>query len=387
MKNVRKVALFKIRKCVVAIGSSDIFFQKLLYTCLMPYAVLLAAASAWLSNKLICKKQILEKMLASIIIIIFMLQPSLIKIVFQAMSCLKLENGPQLIKRAPYLMCYDETHLKWVSVYIDDPILHLQQILFLYVPTLLIWILILPLCALLVIHRNRNQLDTPRMKIKYLFLYNGYTSRRYFWEFVIMYRKITMGLIAVFISDNLLFLKCMLLLMLLFLSILLQIKCKPYIKDELNQVDLTATTVSVATLYAGIFQVAQVPEENAIIFFITLVIANLVFLIQFGYIMFKYLYKSSSADPEEKIDKGSAHQSNAKLKYGSIATEKHIAHQLEISIQSNANYVLPQKADYCKEIAPEFESAEKGRKIQPQILNSNPVKLKLAGKEQHGLLV
>eukprot|EP01016_Furgasonia_blochmanni_P027987 TRINITY_DN2940_c0_g3_i8.p1 TRINITY_DN2940_c0_g3~~TRINITY_DN2940_c0_g3_i8.p1 ORF type:complete len:374 (+),score=22.04 TRINITY_DN2940_c0_g3_i8:207-1328(+) len=373
MKNVRKVALFKIRKCVVAIGSSDIFFQKLLYTCLMPYAVLLAAASAWLSNKLICKKQILEKMLASIIIIIFMLQPSLIKIVFQAMSCLKLENGPQLIKRAPYLMCYDETHLKWI--------------LFLYVPTLLIWILILPLCALLVIHRNRNQLDTPRMKIKYLFLYNGYTSRRYFWEFVIMYRKITMGLIAVFISDNLLFLKCMLLLMLLFLSILLQMKCKPYIKDELNQVDLTATTVSVATLYAGIFYVVQVPEENEIIFFITLLLANLVFLIQFGYIMFKYLYKSSSADPEEKLDKGVEHQSKAKLKYGSIATEKHIAHQLEISIQSNANYVLPQKADYCKEIAPEFESAEKGRKIQPQILNSNPVKLKLAGKEQHGLLV
>eukprot|EP01016_Furgasonia_blochmanni_P027989 TRINITY_DN2940_c0_g5_i2.p1 TRINITY_DN2940_c0_g5~~TRINITY_DN2940_c0_g5_i2.p1 ORF type:complete len:127 (-),score=15.28 TRINITY_DN2940_c0_g5_i2:149-529(-) len=107
------------------------------------------------------------------------------------------------------------------------------------------------------------------------------------------------------------------------------------------------------------FYVAQVPEENAIIFFITLVIANLVFLIQFSYIMFQYLYKSSSADPEEKIDKGSAHQSNAKLKYGSIATEKHIAHQLEISIQSNANYVLPQKSEYQKRL---YQSLSRRRK-------------------------
>eukprot|EP01016_Furgasonia_blochmanni_P000956 TRINITY_DN10321_c0_g1_i2.p1 TRINITY_DN10321_c0_g1~~TRINITY_DN10321_c0_g1_i2.p1 ORF type:complete len:420 (+),score=-3.46 TRINITY_DN10321_c0_g1_i2:125-1384(+) len=307
-------------------GGSDIFYQKLLYICLMPYAVLAATALAWLSYKLVFKKQILEKMLASMIIIVFILQPSLVKIVFQAMSCLTLENGPNLIKRAPYLLCYDETHVKWI--------------IFLYIPTLLIWILIFPLFALSVIHRNRKQLDTPRMKLKYLFLYNGYTSDRYYWEFITMYRKILMGLIVVFISDQLLFLKCMLLLMLLFLSILLQVRCRPYIKNELNQVDLTATTVSVVTLYAGIFYVIKVPEENEAIFFIILILANVGFLVRFGITLFQFLYKTTSDSPEMKAGGPLTHDAKPKLSYSSVATEKNVAHQLDISLQNSDEMLI-----------------------------------------------
>lgn len=38
------------------------------------------------------------------------------------------------------------------------------------------------------------------VKEKYGFLYNGYRKRYYFWEVIIMYRKIMVIVIAVFIA-------------------------------------------------------------------------------------------------------------------------------------------------------------------------------------------
>eukprot|EP01016_Furgasonia_blochmanni_P037399 TRINITY_DN4402_c0_g1_i1.p1 TRINITY_DN4402_c0_g1~~TRINITY_DN4402_c0_g1_i1.p1 ORF type:complete len:271 (-),score=10.13 TRINITY_DN4402_c0_g1_i1:92-904(-) len=214
--------------------------------------------------------------------------------------------------------CYDSNHIKWIA--------------FLFVPTLFIWVLLLPLSALTVIYRNKNRLDSARMKLKYLFLYDGFTSRRFYWEFVIMYRKIIMSLIVVVISDKMLFFKCMLLLLLLFLSILLQVKCKPYIREELNQVDLISILVSVVTLYAGIFYVAQVPEENEIIFFITLIIANIAFLCMFAIVLLKLISKRNQISSKViDTDGPLKHDSQVKISYGVVLPVMDIQNQLDIS--------------------------------------------------------
>lgn len=44
-------------------------------------------------------------------------------------------------------------------------------------------------------------MDTDGVKIKYGFLYKGYKRDNYYWEIVIMYRKICCLCVAVFLNN------------------------------------------------------------------------------------------------------------------------------------------------------------------------------------------
>lgn len=56
-----------------------------------------------------------------------------------------------------------------------------------------------PLLAFFHIRRNLVNLHEVEFKKAYGFLYDGYRMERYFWEFVILYRKIAMIFILVFL--------------------------------------------------------------------------------------------------------------------------------------------------------------------------------------------
>ena len=69
----------------------------------------------------------------------------------------------------------------------------------------MIWGLLAPAVVLLFIWKNHRQLNEDTMNTRFGFLILGYKPRFYFWEFVIMYRKIGVVLISVFldtISDD-----------------------------------------------------------------------------------------------------------------------------------------------------------------------------------------
>ena len=50
--------------------------------------------------------------------------------------------------------------------------------------------------------RNRKHLQRFDTKTKYGFLYNGYRPSAYYWELVIMYRKIVIIFIQVFLAQS-----------------------------------------------------------------------------------------------------------------------------------------------------------------------------------------
>lgn len=47
--------------------------------------------------------------------------------------------------------------------------------------------------------KDKSKLKTLKMKEKIGFLYNGYKLQFYYWEVIVMYRKIMMVIIAVII--------------------------------------------------------------------------------------------------------------------------------------------------------------------------------------------
>ena len=66
-------------------------------------------------------------------------------------------------------------------------------------PSIIVWGLGIPFFAFVLMFRNRKQLTNIETKEKFGFLYNGYQTQLFYWEIVIMYRKIGMIFIAVFI--------------------------------------------------------------------------------------------------------------------------------------------------------------------------------------------
>jgi hypothetical protein len=69
-------------------------------------------------------------------------------------------------------------------------------------PALIVWGLGIPCIAWLFIYQKRNELHLVDTKAKFGFLYNGYRiPQAYYWEIIIMYRKIFVIFIQVFLGQ------------------------------------------------------------------------------------------------------------------------------------------------------------------------------------------
>jgi hypothetical protein len=85
------------------------------------------------------------------------------------------------------IQCWDEEHT-FVATYIA-------------LPSLVFWTVGIPSCSFLILTKLRNKLTLPSIKGKFGFIYNGYNRTNYFWEFVIVYKKICIIAISVFLAS------------------------------------------------------------------------------------------------------------------------------------------------------------------------------------------
>ena len=66
-------------------------------------------------------------------------------------------------------------------------------------PGLLVWGLGIPLFGIMILTKDKERLEKIETREKYGFLYRGYKHAFFYWECVIMYRKIVIIFISVFI--------------------------------------------------------------------------------------------------------------------------------------------------------------------------------------------
>ena len=62
------------------------------------------------------------------------------------------------------------------------------------------WGLGIPLTALVFLHRNRKNIKQGEIKLKYGYLFLGYNPDQYYWEFIIIYRKVFIAFVSVFLA-------------------------------------------------------------------------------------------------------------------------------------------------------------------------------------------
>ena len=129
-------------------------------------------------------------------------------------------------------------------------------------PSIVVWGLGIPFFAFVLMFRERKNLMQIEVKEKFGFLYNGYQSDLFFWEIVIMYRKIAMIFIAVFIQPQGVITQAMIVFLIMVLFLIANLKKKPYVSMALNDLETLSLITSAVSIYCGIFFITDIPDKD-----------------------------------------------------------------------------------------------------------------------------
>ena len=111
------------------------------------------------------------------------------------------------------------------------------------IPGLIIWGLGIPVTVLAMMRKEEDKLETDKVKQQYGFLYNGYKRHNYYWEIVIMYRKILCIFIATFLRSTGVVVQALVLLIMLGAFLQANNTNRPFKVRQLNDIE----NMSVAT--------------------------------------------------------------------------------------------------------------------------------------------
>jgi hypothetical protein len=171
-------------------------------------------------------------------------------------------------------------------------------------PSIVVWGLGIPFFAFVLMFRDRHQLEKVETKEKFGFLYAGYSTQLFFWEIVIMYRKIAMIFISVFIQPYGVISQALIVFLLMIVFLILTLKKKPYLSLALNDLETISLLTSTLSIYCGIFFISDIPQKDIpnlpfsvkggitlghitkFVLFGVIMLANLIF---FGYWLYKML--------------------------------------------------------------------------------------------------
>lgn len=126
---------------------------------------------------------------------------------------------------------------------------------------MVVWGLGIPFFAFLLLTGIRKQLDKIESREKLGFLYRGYRKDYYFWEIIIMYRKITLICISVFISSYGIIAQALIVFIILVSFLFFNMKREPFQTRVLNDLETLSLVTSMVTIYCGLFYLSDIPEE------------------------------------------------------------------------------------------------------------------------------
>lgn len=257
--------------------SSEIFFQKQVFLALLPLGMVMAVVLFWTVRASIAWKVefMRREMTASIVIAFFFIHPTLTISLFSMFSCTQVSEGKYWLTKDMALPCWDSRHLQYVYL--------------VGIPAVVVWVFGVPLICLAILYKYRRQQDEVWIKMRYGFLITGYQRKTYYWEFIILFRKIGVICCSVFIT-NAIPIQALAVQLVLLLSFFLQYSVNPYFSNELNTMEVRAILVADVTIYCGLFYLTdQLSALGSWIFFACIVGVNALFLAYWAAIFLGYL--------------------------------------------------------------------------------------------------
>jgi uncharacterized protein YpmB len=131
-------------------------------------------------------------------------------------------------------------------------------------PCLLLWGLGIPYLVFVMMRKESDKLETVAVKQKFGFLYTGYKRHNYFWEIVIMYRKIFCIFIAVFLNRVGNIVQALILLILLVAFSMANSSNRPFSERSLNDIEGLSLATQIVTIYCGIFFISAKDPNSSL---------------------------------------------------------------------------------------------------------------------------
>ena len=167
------------------------------------------------------------------------MQPTVIQTCLQFFHCQNLyrDDRPLYFLTTNYdLECWTGDHLLWSLVIV--------------VPGIIFWLFLLPGFLLSLLHKNKLKLQDPSITEKYSFIYAGYRAETYYWEFIIMVRKVAIISINVFVTPEL---QAYIASLVVLFSYYIQDRNLPYLNTKLNKLEILSIANSIAMTMGGIY--------------------------------------------------------------------------------------------------------------------------------------
>lgn len=260
--------------------NKDVYYNKLIIMSVVPIIIAFISFIFWIIIACYYKniKYLTDELITTIVILLFLAHPNLVKVMFGAFSCKEITPNEYWLIDDLDIPCWDNDHIKYVTA--------------IALPSIIVWGLGIPTISLYALFRNRKKLETIRVRVNLGFLFNGYNLKHFYWEFIILYRKILIICCSVFLGNISIPVQALTVLMILIASLYLQAQNHPYINPELNNMEMRSITVATATIYCGMYFLTEdLDSSSKLFFFIAILIANV-------YFMYHWITKMFSAGIE-----------------------------------------------------------------------------------------
>uniref|UniRef100_A0A7S3Y6H3 Uncharacterized protein n=1 Tax=Heterosigma akashiwo TaxID=2829 RepID=A0A7S3Y6H3_HETAK len=212
-----------------------------------------------------------ENAILSIVVLLFLLYPTVTTYNFQVFTCVELGTGQWFLQNDLDTECYTPLHNLWLFVC--------------GVPFLMLYTVGIPYSAYLVLHHYRYDLDDKHVKLKYGFLYDGFERKYYFWEMWVMLRKVAVISSTVFIPQffgdvtEVLAGLCICL-----TSLLFHLNCQPYDDDQLDVLEALSLYTTVLTMICGLFFYSgELMSWGQSLMVVLIIFFNVAFVVYFCY--------------------------------------------------------------------------------------------------------
>lgn len=212
------------------------------------------------------------------IIVSFLIQPTFITEMSEIFRCKELDKK-MYVSSSLDCSCENETYINWRNYF--------------FIPIICFWIFLFPLLCFWKLFKNSKNLDNPQIKLFFGFFYLGYQPEYYFWEIIIMYRKIFIIFISA-IPEDFIKSKGYIILFLNSFATYLQKLKSPFIDKELNNLELKANYSSTLTIFFGLFYLVGISDQEKAVCFIGILIFNTIFLLSWLKFLFYVSFKTLS---------------------------------------------------------------------------------------------
>jgi len=241
----------------------SIYLESLIYS-LFPF-IITVLFILYLRFLKLAKDQIWSRLLIAFSIIVCSLQSPIFSSFFEILLCDNFQSNDQSFSYIHTQLserCYTSSYFIWVFYFI--------------IPAFFFYGILLPSISYIYIFYHRENLYETDVLNRIGFLINGYKKEKYFWEFIFFFRRLVLNIVIIFLDPMS---AALLALNILFISLMLQKKNQPFLTKKLNSFEYYSNKFCCFILVIALFSQSFENEIVQILCTVTMIIINILFLI------------------------------------------------------------------------------------------------------------